>query len=82
MLDARSYAVSLAALTLTTPADVTGKYIITTTSDMTTTPPSYLITAAPQGGQLSNDTRCGTLTLNQLGIKTRSGTASAVSDCW
>jgi len=82
MLDARNYGVNLAALTLTEPADVTGKYLITTTSDMTSTPPSYLVTAAPQGGQLSNDTRCGTLTLNQLGTKTRTGTASAVSDCW
>lgn len=82
MLDARSYASSLVALNMTTPADVAAKYTITTTSDMATTPPSYLVTATPQGSQASNDTKCGTLTLNQLGVKTKSGTASAVSDCW
>lgn len=82
MLDARSYASNLTALNMTLPADVAAKYAITSTSDMTTTPPSYLVTATPQGSQLSNDTKCGTLTLNQLGVKTKSGTASVVSDCW
>lgn len=80
LLDARSYATSLGVLNMTVPADVAGKYTVTTTSDMTTTPPSYLVTAAPKTGQ--NDPRCGTLTLNHTGTKTQSGTASAVSDCW
>lgn len=82
MLDARSYASSLTALNLTAPAEVAGKYDVTVTSDMTTTPPSYLVTATPIGSQLSNDTKCGTLTLNQVGTKTKSGTASTVADCW
>ncbi len=82
MLDARSYATSLAALNVTFPSDLNGKYTVTVTSDMTTTPPSYLITATPQGVQANYDAACGTLTLNQLGTKTISGTGSGVSNCW
>ncbi len=41
---------------------------------------TFLLTATPQGGQ-TNDTLCGTLTINQAGVKTRSGTGS-LSDCW
>lgn len=82
LLDARSYAASLATLNLSVPTDQAGRYTVTVTADMATTPPSYLITATPIGTQLSADTRCGTLTLNHLGVKTKSGTAAAVSDCW
>ena len=82
LLDARSYAASLGALNLSVPTDQAGRYTVTVTADMATTPPSYLITATPIGTQLSADTRCGTLTLNHLGVKTKSGTAAAVSDCW
>ncbi len=80
MLDARSYAASLSTLNLTVPPEVAAKYAVTVTSDMSTTPPSYLVTATP--GSAQNDAKCGTLTLNHLGAKTMSGTASAVSDCW
>lgn len=79
MLDARSYAASLSALQLTVPADVAGKYTVTLAADMTTTPPSYLVTATPQGAQAVNDAGCGNLTLNQVGAKTRSGSAGS---CW
>ena len=41
---------------------------------------TFTITATPQGGQ-TKDTRCGTLTVNQAGTKTKSGTGS-LSDCW
>ena len=78
MLDARSYASSLTALNVTLPTDVAGKYTVTLTSDMTSTPATYLVTATPQGNQASRDTKCGTLTLNQVGTKT----ASSVSGCW
>lgn len=77
MLDRRSYAADLATLNVTAPADVTANYTITVTSDMTTTPPSYLVTATPIGAQLTNDTQCGTLTINHLGTK-----APATSGCW
>lgn len=39
---------------------------------------TYTLTAAPAGSQV-NDTSCGNLTLDQLGQKGRSGTAT---DCW
>lgn len=77
MLDRRSYAADLATLNVSAPADVTANYAITVTSDMTTTPPSYLVTATPIGAQLTNDTQCGTLTINHLGTK-----APATSGCW
>lgn len=41
---------------------------------------SYSISAVPQQGQ-ANDTECATLSLNQLGAQTVSGTATA-SECW
>ncbi len=41
---------------------------------------TYTLTATPQGGQ-ANDTRCGTLTINQMGVKTISGSAT-VAECW
>lgn len=82
LLDARSYADTLAKLSLSVPAELTSRYTVSLAMDMTATPPSYLITATPIGAQLSNDARCGELTLNQQGVKTKSGTAANVSDCW
>lgn len=41
---------------------------------------SYTITATPTGPQTS-DTKCGTLTLDNLGVKTESGTQT-VAECW
>ena len=40
---------------------------------------TFTITATPQGGQLAD--RCGTLTINQAGVKTRS-TAVPYQECW
>ena len=94
MLDARIYAggsTALADLNVTVPAEVSSKYTVTVTCTMPTAAggctavagtPAYVITGTPIGTQLSNDAKCGTLTLNQLGTKTKSGTASAVADCW
>lgn len=42
---------------------------------------SYQVEAVPIGSQLANDTKCGTLTLDQTGKRTVSGTG-AVSECW
>lgn len=42
----------------------------------------YFIDAAPKGAQATNDTKCGTLTINQSGTKTKSGSASTDSYCW
>jgi type IV pilus assembly protein PilE len=34
------------------------------------------------GRQAAKDTKCGILTLNQTGTKTKSGTAASYADCW
>lgn len=41
---------------------------------------SYRLTAAPAGAQVK-DTKCGTLSLTQAGVKGSTGTES-VNDCW
>ena len=41
---------------------------------------AYIIQAVPQGAQ-TGDTQCGTLTLNEQGTRTESGTGT-VNDCW
>ncbi len=84
MLDRRSYATTLAALNLSLPTEAVGKYTIEEpiTVDMAATPPTYLIKATPINAQFVNDTKCGELTLNSQSVKTKSGTAARVSDCW
>lgn len=42
--------------------------------------PSYILTATPVGQQ-AQDTACGSLSVNQLGVQTVSGT-STVATCW
>ncbi len=42
---------------------------------------TYTITATPVGAQLARDTDCGTLTLDQAGARTKSGSA-ALEKCW
>jgi len=42
---------------------------------------AYTIQAVPTGAQASRDTKCGTLTLNQAGTRTESGTGT-LADCW
>lgn len=44
---------------------------------------SYTITATPQGQQLARDTKCGTLSLTNVGGRAVSGTATASpAQCW
>ena len=47
-----------------------------------TTASTYTMTIVPQGIQAAKDTKCGTLGINQAGIKTESGSATLVSECW
>ena len=87
MLDARQYATGTNALTtlnLTTPAEVSKNYTISVTADNAATPPSYTITAAPTGAQQANDTTCGTIGLDQTGLKGKivGGVLTAASECW
>jgi type IV pilus assembly protein PilE len=42
---------------------------------------AYTLTATPQGLQATKDTYCGTLSINQLGTKTKSGTET-LDYCW
>lgn len=49
--------------------------------DQTPTQSTYTIDAVPAGVQLSNDTECGTLTLDQTGQRGITGTGT-VSECW
>lgn len=44
-------------------------------------PSTYTVTATPIGVQLARDTLCGTLTLDQTGARTASGTGG-VDACW
>lgn len=81
MLDARQYATTLAELGETVPTDVSTNYNITLVTDNAATPPGYVFSAVPIGVQATRDTKCGTLTINQAGNKTESGTLT-VADCW
>ena len=81
-LDARSYTNQLSLLgAATIPSEVANNYSITVNVDNTATPPNYTVTASPTGNQLVQDTQCGTLKIDQTGLKTISGT-SAVNKCW
>ncbi|MEO8001789.1 MAG: type IV pilin protein [Arenimonas sp.] len=51
-----------------------------TLSVMTAT--TYTVRATPIGRQLSKDTLCGVLTVDQTGAKTESGTAATATECW
>ncbi len=42
---------------------------------------SYLLEATPGGAQAS-DTQCGTLSINQQGVKSVSVTTTPATDCW
>lgn len=42
---------------------------------------SFTLEATPQGVQLARDTKCGTLGIDETGLKSQSGTAS-VAVCW
>jgi type IV pilus assembly protein PilE len=88
MLNSRSY-FSIAtgvpsewsAVNMTVPSEVSGNYTITVNANNASTPPSYTITAAPQGKQATNDASCGNLTYTNTGSKGITGTGT-VANCW
>ncbi len=43
---------------------------------------TFTLQAVPQGMQATKDTLCGTLTINQRGVRGESGTASSADECW
>lgn len=82
LIDARSYASALSDLNVSVPSDVSSNYTITITAPRAgITAPSYTITADPINGQLSGDTSCGKLTLDETGSKAASG-SGGVTSCW
>jgi type IV pilus assembly protein PilE len=80
LLDRRAYATDIAAATsagglgMTEPANVSAHYTVALATDNTTAPPSFTLTATPKGKQAYE--RCGTMTIDQRGVKTPSGA------CW
>lgn len=43
---------------------------------------SYTVQAVPIGSQLERDTKCGTLSIDNTGVKGETGSASTASECW
>jgi type IV pilus assembly protein PilE len=43
---------------------------------------TYVLQAIPQGVQATRDTLCGTLTVNQQGVRGEGGTATSADQCW
>ncbi|MBC3884019.1 type IV pilin protein [Undibacterium griseum] len=81
-LDARQYATTMTLLGLTNiPTEVSKNYNVTIAANNSATPPTYTITATPIDNQLSMDTLCGSLTIDQVGNKGITGTGT-VSSCW
>lgn len=78
LLDAREYADSLSALSTTPPTTVAGSYTIATAAPTALT---FTVTATPAGAQVTNDAKCGTLTIDQNGTKSASGSGGAAA-CW
>lgn len=87
LLDARQYAgttdgsntsATLTALSSPTPNTVSGSYAIEVKAP---TPTTFILTATPQGRQATNDSQCGTLSINQIGTQTASG-SGGVTACW
>lgn len=68
----------VAALTGAGVQSEENRYLVTAT--LAADGASFTLSAAPQGAQ-AGDTRCGTLTLDSLNIRGRSGT-DALNDCW
>lgn len=73
LLDVRAYASTLAALNLNVPASVAPHYTVDITLSASVAP-GFTLTATPKGGQKADN--CGTLTLDQSGLKT------PASKCW
>ena len=59
--------------------EVSPHYTVSFVADPTAR--AFTLQAVPQGGQATRDTKCATLTINQQGARTESGTATE-ADCW
>ena len=86
LLNSRSYFLvggssgnTWATFSITVPREVSDNYTVEVSTDTAVTVPNYTITATPNATQLSRDGDCGTLTLNQLGVK---DSTNHKSSCW
>lgn len=70
---------TLPALGCDTDGGMSNNYKFSFTA--TPTASTYTVQAVPQQAQASRDTKCGTLSLDQTGTRTVSGTGT-VTDCW
>jgi type IV pilus assembly protein PilE len=82
LVDRRAYgtgitgATSTGELGMSIPTNVSSFYTVTMATDNTTAPPSFTVTATPSGNQAYE--KCGTLTIDQRGVKAASGSGT----CW
>ena len=83
LLDNRGYAANIAAMTgLVIPPNVSANYNVTTTSPRAgIATPSYSVDAAPTGNQATRDAACGTVTIDETGVKSISG-PGPLTTCW
>jgi type IV pilus assembly protein PilE len=74
-VDSRAYAADLAGTGASVPVNVQAVYAVSVAASAATPtqPPAFVAMATPTGGQAED--RCGTLTINQAGVKTPAG-------CW
>lgn len=77
LLDNRSYAGSLSALGMSEGAEIDSNYNVSVSNAGTGL--VYTITATPINSQLSRDTECGVLKLDNLGAKSAAGGGQR---CW
>lgn len=78
LLDTRSYAATLAAMNLSAPAELSGKYGFSVDLPTSTPALTYTIKATPVSGSSQASDKCGEMTLTNTGAKG----AAATSGCW
>lgn len=71
--------VALPPQSCTTDDGMAGRYAFSFTANPTRD--AFSLRAVPQGAQATADARCGTLSINQLGVRGVTGTAG-VDICW
>ena len=81
LVDRRSYAGSLSDLGLTAPQSVDGFYNVSVSAPVVAgAPPTFTVEAVPVGAQSTD--ACGTLSLNQAGTKSATGSTPSGGGCW
>ncbi len=72
LVDRRAYAATLGDLGMSVPSSIAGKYSVSISAPAVV-PPTFTVTAAPQGAQTTEG--CGTLTVNSNGTR-------SPAKCW